>query len=56
MGEYETTFQNQPVDISREFVRQKNHFFVGEKIESFDPRTASGEILWKSLSLKQRVS
>ncbi len=56
MGEYEATFQNQPVDISREFVRQENHFFVGERVESFDPRSASGEILWRSLSLKQRVS
>lgn len=56
MGEYEAAFQNQPVDISREFVRQENHFFVGERLESLDLRSASGKILWKSLSLKQRVS
>ncbi|HET7481063.1 MAG TPA: TIM-barrel domain-containing protein [Rubrobacteraceae bacterium] len=56
MGEYEAAFQNQPVDISGQFARQENHFFLGEKVESFDPLMASGEIIWKSLSLKQRVS
>src|SRR5215216_772325 len=56
MGEYEATFQNQPVDISGEFSRQENHFFVGDRTESFDPASASGKILWKSHSLKQRVS
>ena len=56
MGEYEATFQNQPVDISGEFSRQENHFFVGHRTESFDPASASGKILWKSHSLKQRVS
>jgi alpha-D-xyloside xylohydrolase len=56
MGEYEANLQNQPVDISGEFSRQANHFFVGERTESFDPASASGEILWKSHSLKQRVS
>ncbi|HJQ29951.1 MAG TPA: TIM-barrel domain-containing protein, partial [Rubrobacter sp.] len=56
MGEYEAKLQNQPVDIRGEFSRQENHFFVGERIESFDPTSALGEILWKSHSLKQRVS
>ncbi len=56
MGEYEAKLQNQPVDISGEFGRQANHFFVGERTEGFDAASASGKILWKSLSLKQRVS
>ncbi|MDQ3863921.1 MAG: alpha-xylosidase [Actinomycetota bacterium] len=56
MGEYEATLQNQPVDISGEFSRQENHFFVGARTESFDPASATGEILWKSHSLEQRVS
>ena len=54
MGEYEVKLQNQPVDISGEFGRQANHFFVGERTEGFD--AGLGRILWKSLSLKQRVS
>ena len=53
MGEYEVRVQNQPVDISGKFGRQANHFFVGERTEDFDPASASGKILWKSLSLKQ---
>ena len=56
MGEYEVKLQNQPVDISAEFGRQANHFFVGQRTEEFDAASASGKILWKSLSLKQRVS
>jgi hypothetical protein len=45
MGEYGVVFQNEPVDVSREFTRQENHFFVGSKVCDFDPRSASGRIL-----------
>src|SRR5215210_6590546 len=56
MKEYEAVFQNQPVDISEEFTKQQNHFFVGSVVRKFDPETASGEIFWRGLALKQRVS
>jgi alpha-D-xyloside xylohydrolase len=56
MGEFGVVFQNEPVDVSEEFSRQENHFFLGDRIEEFDPDAASGNICWKSLSLKQRVS
>ena len=56
MKEYEAAFQNQPVDVSEEFTKQQNHFFVGSVVRGFDPNTASGEILWRGLALKQRVS
>jgi alpha-D-xyloside xylohydrolase len=56
MKEYEAAFQNQPVDISEEFTKQQNHFFVGSQVTEFDPDTASGKILWRGLALKQRVS
>jgi alpha-D-xyloside xylohydrolase len=56
MGEYGAELQNEPVDVSREFARQENHFFVGSRVPEFDPRAASGKILWKSHSLMQRVS
>jgi alpha-D-xyloside xylohydrolase len=56
MKEYEAAFQNQPVDVSEEFTKQHNHFFVGSVLQEFDPQTASGEILWRGLALKQRVS
>lgn len=44
MGEFRIAFQNEPVDVSEEFSRQENHFFVGEKVEEFDPQSASGRI------------
>jgi len=56
MKEYEAAFQNQLVDVSEEFTKQHNHFFVGSVVQEFDPDTASGEILWRGLALKQRVS
>lgn len=56
MAEYGSVFQNEPVDVSEEWEKQENHFFVGQRLARFDPRSASGEILWKGLSLKQRVS
>jgi len=56
MKEYEAAFQNQPVDVSEEFTKQQNHFFVGSVVQEFDPNAASGEILWRGLALKQRVS
>jgi alpha-D-xyloside xylohydrolase len=56
MKEYEASLQNQPVDVSGEFSRQENHFFVGSRVEGFDPATACGRILWRGISLRQRVS
>ena len=53
MKEYEAAFQNQPVDVSEEFPKQQNHFFVGSVVQEFNPQTASGEILWRGLALKQ---
>jgi alpha-D-xyloside xylohydrolase len=52
----EVTFQNDPVDPSAEFGKQQNHFFVAERVESLDRGSARGEILWKRMSLAQRVS
>src|SRR5918998_956389 len=56
MEAHGAVLQNQPVDVSVEFAQQDNHFFIGAKVSEFDPRTASGRILWKGLALKQRVS
>jgi alpha-D-xyloside xylohydrolase len=54
--EHETTLQNQPVDISEEFGKQENHFFVGSKVEEFDRHAASGTITWRGQGLRQRIS
>jgi hypothetical protein len=56
LKEYEAAFQNEPVDVSEEFTKQQNHFFVGSAVQEFDPQTASGKLLWRGLALKQRVS
>ena len=52
----EITFQNDPVDPSAEFRKQHNHFFVAQRAERVDPDRAAGEVLWKRMSLVQRVS
>ena len=41
MKEYEAAFQNQPVDVSEEFAKQQNHYFVGSVAREFDPDTAT---------------
>src|SRR5215204_4948673 len=56
MGEFGAVLQNEPIDVSGEFFRQENHFFVADRLDGFDPGNASGGIRWKSLALKQRVS
>ena len=56
MTEHETTLQNQPVDISEEFGKQENHFFVGSRVEEFDRHAASGTITWRGQGLRQRIS
>jgi alpha-D-xyloside xylohydrolase len=56
MGEHGAALQNEPVDVSEEFARQQNHFFIGSKVAALDPETASGKIHWKGMALKQRVS
>ena len=34
--------ENRPVDLSEEFNKQHNHFFLAQKLAGFDPRTAPG--------------
>ena len=52
----EITFQNDPVDPSVEFRKQHNHFFVAQRAEHIEPDRAAGAVLWKRMSLVQRVS
>jgi alpha-D-xyloside xylohydrolase len=52
----EVTFQNDPVDPAAEFGKQQNHFFVAERAERLDPGRAAGDLIWKRMSLAQRVS
>jgi alpha-D-xyloside xylohydrolase len=52
----EITFQNDPVDPSVEFRKQHNHFFVAQRAGHVEPDRPAGEVLWKRMSLVQRVS
>ena len=31
MGEHGAELQNEPLDVSEEFARQQNHFFIGRR-------------------------
>jgi alpha-D-xyloside xylohydrolase len=48
--------QNEPPDPSQAFVLQSSHFFVPEEISRFDAERAEGEVRWKRMSLRQRIS
>ena len=56
MRHYANIVQNQPIDMSEEWSKQENHFFIASKIEEFDRGSLSGKIRWKGQALKQRVS
>lgn len=56
MRHYANTVQNQPIDMSEEWTKQENHFFIASKIEEFDRSSLSGKIRWRGQALKQRVS
>src|SRR5215210_5604224 len=56
MRQFAKAVQNQPIDVSEEFGKQENHFFVASKAEEFDRSSASGKIRWKGQALKQRIS
>jgi alpha-D-xyloside xylohydrolase len=53
---FDRELENRPIDPSEEFSKQYNHFFLAQKLEGFDPRSASGKIEWEGFSLAQRVS
>jgi alpha-D-xyloside xylohydrolase len=53
---FDGPLENRPVDPSEEFAKQHNHFFLAQRLEGFDPRSASGKIRWAGFSLEQRVS
>ena len=53
---FDGPLENRPVDPSEEFAKQHNHFFLAQKLEPFDPSSASGRLRWEGFSLEQRVS
>lgn len=41
MRQFANAAQNQPIDVSEEFAKQENHFFIASKIEEFDRSSAT---------------
>jgi alpha-D-xyloside xylohydrolase len=56
LRDYDHRYLNQPVDVSQEFSRQENHFFLGARLQDFDPDSASGSLLWERHNFRQRMS
>jgi alpha-D-xyloside xylohydrolase len=48
--------QNQPPDPSAPFGQQTSHFFIPVGMPGFDPAKGTGELHWKPMSLRQRIS
>jgi alpha-D-xyloside xylohydrolase len=48
--------QNEPPDPSDQFGRQNSHFFIPVDVPSFDPLAGTGQVHWKPMSLRQRIS
>ncbi len=48
MKDHPSPILNHPVDVSLEFSKVENFFFLPQHTVDFDPKTASGKILWKS--------
>jgi hypothetical protein len=45
---FDRELENRPIDPSEEFSKQYNHFFLAQKLEGLDPRSASGKIQGKA--------
>ena len=56
MKEYPFPILNQPIDISRDFLRMENPAFLPALIKSFDRAKATGTMLWKRNAYKVRMA
>jgi alpha-D-xyloside xylohydrolase len=53
---YDFPYLNQPPDVSKEFGKEENAFFIASRIGDFDPGKAMGTIEWRRHTLRQRMS
>ncbi|HUO57174.1 MAG TPA: TIM-barrel domain-containing protein [bacterium] len=56
MKEHPYPLLNHPVDVSRSFSNLENTMFLPEKLDRFDARKASGDILWGRYAYKVRMA
>ncbi len=56
MRDYAHRYLNQSIDVSEEFSKEENRFFLGTRVEDFDPDSASGSLRWERYDLRHRMS
>lgn len=56
MRNYDFPYLNQTPDVSADFAREENAFFVASRVGGFDADSASGTIDWERYTLRQRMS
>ncbi len=47
MRDYSLRLLNAPVDVSGDFLKMENEYFLAWNAASFDPETGAGELVWK---------
>lgn len=56
MRNYDFPYLNQTPDVSADFAKEENAFFVASRVSQFDPESASGFIEWERYVLRQKMS
>jgi alpha-D-xyloside xylohydrolase len=56
LRDYAHQYLNQSIDVSQEFSKEENRFFLGTRVEDFDPDSASGSLRWERYDLRHRMS
>ena len=56
MRNYDSPYLNQTPDVSEEFGKEENTFFIATRMPTFDSREATGTIEWRRHTLRQRMS
>jgi len=56
LKEHPYSLLNHPVDVSRSFSNLENTMFLPEKLDRFDAKKASGDILWGRYAYKVRMA
>ena len=47
---------NSPIDVSTEFYKLENTYFMAETVNDFDVQTGKGTISFQRMSRKERIS
>lgn len=56
MSSFDTDNLNQSIDVTREFKKTDNTFFLGAKVDCFDSSGRSGLLRWKRFAKKPRFA